>query len=107
MFKDIRSEIDKDTKPGIPNPEQAREAIQALEKLHTILHGLMQACRRARLTNNSLTARPIHNIENWNEEVEELMEVIGLLLDHETLNSVYKRSKYEREHGDIFNLSEV
>jgi hypothetical protein len=107
MFKDIRSEIDEDTKPGIPKPEQAREAIQALEKLHTILHELMKACKRARLRNNSLIAQPIHNIENWNEEVEELMEVIGLVLQHETVNSVYKRSKYEREHGDIFDLSEV
>jgi enoyl-[acyl-carrier-protein] reductase (NADH) len=108
MFKDIRKEMDKG---GIncdeTKPEQIKEVIQLLVKLHGILHGFLHACKVARLTNNSLTAQPIHNIENWNEEVAELMEIMGLLLHPEAVNSVYKRSKHEREHGEIFDLSEV
>ncbi|MGH9342657.1 MAG: hypothetical protein ACRD19_02690 [Terriglobia bacterium] len=107
MFKDIRKEMDKSVKRDDAKPGQVEEVIQALGKLHNILRGFLHACKLARLTNNSLTAQPIHNIENWNEEVAELMEIMGLLMHPEAINSVYKRSRHERERGEIFDLSEV
>ncbi len=106
LFKDIRAAIDN-KKPVAVRPEQVREAIQALEKLHSILGKLLHACKLARLTNNSLMAQSLHNIANWNEEVAELIEVVELSLKPEATNALFKRSKEERERGEIFDLSEV
>jgi hypothetical protein len=107
MFKDIRAAIDNKSKPKTVNPEQVREAIQALGKLHSVIARLLHASKLARLTNNSLMAQSLHNIANWNDEVAELIEVVGLSLNPEAVNSLYKRSQEERDRGEIFDLSEV
>jgi flagellar biosynthesis component FlhA len=107
MFKNVHTAIDKNAKPEAVSLEQLQESIQVLEKLHGVLANLLRACKLARLTNNSLMAQSLHNIANWNEEIAELMEVIRLSLNREMTDSLYKRSKEERERGDIFDLSEV
>ena len=107
MFKDVRASIDRSAKPEVINPEQIQAAIQALKKLHGVLTKLLHICKTTRLTNNSLMAQSLHNIANWNEEVAELIEVVQLSLDHEIMDSLYGRSKEERERGEIFDLSEV
>jgi hypothetical protein len=107
MFKDIHASIDRNPKPEAVNPEQVQEAMQLLEKLQSILARLLHVCKVARLTNNSLMAQSLHNIANWNEEVAELIEVMQLSLNREAIDFLYKRSKEERERGEIFDLSEV
>lgn len=107
MFKDIHAGINKNAKPEVVSPKQVEETIQVLEKLHGVLAKLLHVCKLARLTNNSLMAQSLHNIANWNEEVAELIEVIQISLNRELTDSLYKRSKEERERGEIFDLSEV
>ena len=107
MFKDIYAATNKNAKPEVVKPKQVQETIQLLEKLHSVLAKFLHVCKLARLTNNSLMAQSLHNIANWNEEVAELIEVIQLSLNREIADSLYKRSKEERERGDIFDLSEV
>jgi hypothetical protein len=108
FFKDIHNAMKK----GVPkaldsSPERIAEAAQSLRKLHAILNKFHQACKIARLTNNSLMAGHIHNINSYNEEVLELIELLDLSLHREVIDSIYNRAKRERESGEIFDLSEV
>jgi len=106
LFNELHAGINKSSKPEV-SPEQIKDAIEALEKLHSVLGKLLDLCELARLTNNSLMAQSVHNIANWNEEVAELIEVVQLSLNPEATESLYERSKEERERGDNFDLSEV
>jgi hypothetical protein len=108
LFKDLHKAMEKGVRNNdLAAPEKATEAIQALRKLHGLLHRFQHACKLARLTNHSLMAGYIHNIGTYNEEIEELIQLLELSLQPETVNSLYKRSKEERERGQIFDLSEV
>jgi hypothetical protein len=108
FFKEIHGAMKK----GVPkdldsSPEKISEAVQSLRKLHAILSKFQHACKIARLTNNSLMAGHIHNINNYNEEILELIELLDLSLHPEVIDSIYSRAKKERARGEIYNLSEV
>ena len=107
MFKDVHKALDEHKGSSLGTPAELQEAIQTISKLHSQVGRLLQASKRARLTNNSLTAQSLYNIANWNEEVADLLEAFELSANPEAINAIYKRSKEERERGDIFDLSEV
>ncbi|MGO8785864.1 MAG: hypothetical protein ACLQVL_00590 [Terriglobia bacterium] len=108
LFKDIHTAMKKGVSKDIDSsPESIAEAAQSLRKLHAILNKFQQACKIARLSNNSLMAGHIHNINNYNEEILELIELIDLSLHPAVIDSIYSRAKRERERGEIFDLSEV
>ncbi len=105
-------EIHKAIEKGMPKgrevtPENIAEACESLYKLHSILEKFHEACKRARLTNNSLMAGAIRSINNYNDEVLELSDLLKLSLQPEVIKSIYNRAKIERERGEIFDLSEV
>ncbi len=108
LFKVLHKAMEKGVRINdLADPEKAAEAIRTLRKLHGLLHGFQHACKLARLTNYSLMAGYIHSIGNYNEEIEELIQLLELSLQPKIVNSLYKRSKQERERGEIFDLSEV
>jgi hypothetical protein len=88
-------------------PESIAEACESLHKLHGLLEKFLEACKRARLTNNSLMAGAIRNINNYNDEILELSDLLKLSLQPEVVKSIYNRAKAEKERGEIFDLSEV
>ncbi len=108
FFKDIHAVMKKGVPKDIDSrPERIAEAVQGLQKLHAILDRFHQSCKIARLTNNSLFAGHIHNINRYNDEVLELIELFELSLHPEVIDSIYNRAKREKARGEIFDVSEV
>jgi hypothetical protein len=108
MFTEIHKAIEKGMPKGRDvTPESIAEACESLHKLHGLLEKFLEACKRARLTNNSLMAGAIRNINNYNDEILELSDLLKLSLQPEVVKSIYNRAKAEKERGEIFDLSEV
>lgn len=108
LFEEIQKAMKKGVSKGVaPRPENVAEALQSLKKLHRILDKFDNACKVARLTNNSLMAGHIYSINKYNDEILELIELIQLSQQPEVVNSIYDRAKREREQGEVFDLSEV
>lgn len=89
-------------------PERIRKAAESLRTLHASLDRIYKASKRAGLTNNSLTARSLRNIGEWNEQVLELGELLDLTTEHQdVLNSIFERASKEKERGEVYDLSQA
>jgi hypothetical protein len=108
LFTEIRKAIEEGTPKGHGvTLEHIVEISESLGKLHEILDKFHEACRRSRLTNNSLVAGSIKSINNYKDEVLELSELLDLSRQPEVVKSIYNRAKAEKERGELFDLSEV
>ncbi|MGD1101783.1 MAG: hypothetical protein ABSA59_06915 [Terriglobia bacterium] len=108
LFKELYARLEGRIRDdGSITPEQVQDAIHSLLKLHGLLEILFEVGRRSRLTNNSLTAGLLNSIHVYSEEMLELAQVVELARDKNHLNAIYERASKEREHGDVFDVSQV
>jgi hypothetical protein len=113
ILRDFFSEIRKAVEHGVPKdqppvtPERMRDIVQDLRKLHKTIGKIYSACKLTGLTNNSLTAGPLHSIYNYNEDILELAQMLELSQQPETIQSIYDRADVEKERGDIYDVSEI
>jgi len=89
------------------DPEKVREGIITLRRLHRTIHTIIEASKHIGLTNNSLTAGPLRNIEYWGEEVIELADLAELTQSEDVIQSIYDRAAQEKERGELYDLDQV
>jgi hypothetical protein len=109
LFEEIykgleRSELSKIR--GV-TPELVTSASEVLFQLNRILATVYEACKQARLTNNSLTAGTLRSINERNEEILELADLLKLSLEPDVIESIHARARKEKKRGDVFDLSQV
>lgn len=108
FFKDMHAVMKKGApKDTDTSPERLAEAVQGLQKLHSMLNRFHQAFKLARLTNNSLLAAHLDSINKHNENLVELLELLELSAQPDVIDSIYNRAHREKSRGEIFDLSEV
>lgn len=93
--------------PSAINADQVREGLATLRRLHRLIDTIIKASKHIGLSNNSLTAGSLRNIEHWGEEIIELVEVIELSQNEEVLSSIYRRAEQEKERGELYDISQV
>jgi hypothetical protein len=89
------------------DPEKVREGIITLRRLHRTIHTIIKASKHIGLTNNSLTAGPLRNIEHWGEEIIELADLAELTQSEDVMQSIYDRAAHEKERGELYDLNQV
>ena len=89
------------------DPEKVREGIITLRRLHRTIHTIVKASKHIGLTNNSLTAGPLRNIEHWGEEIIELADLADLTQSEDVIRSIYDRAAQEKEQGELYDLGQV
>ena len=89
------------------DPEKVREGIITLRRLHRTLETIPKAAKHIGLTNNSLTAGSLQNIEHWGEEIIELADLAELTQSEEVIQSIYDRAAQEKERGELYDLGQV
>jgi len=89
------------------DPEKVREGIITLRRLHRTLETIAKAAKHIGLTNNSLTAGSLQNIEHWGEEIIELADLAELTQSEEVIQSIYDRAAQEKERGELYDLGQV
>jgi hypothetical protein len=89
------------------DPDRVREAIVTLRRLYLTLDAIVKASKHIGLTNNSLTASSLRNIQHWGEEIMELVELVELSQNEELLSSIYARAAQEKERGELYDISQV
>jgi hypothetical protein len=108
FLSEVHKAIEKGEHPdGDITPERIREAEQALRKLHEKIKGLYIACKRAGLTNNTLTAGQLHTMAEYADTILELAELLELSLTPDLIQAIYDRAQAERESGEVFELNQV
>jgi hypothetical protein len=89
------------------DPEKVREGIITLRRLYRTIHTIIKASKHIGLTNNSLTAGPLRNIEHWGEEIIELADLAELTQSEDVIQSIYDRAAQEKERGELYDLGQV
>ena len=108
FFHEIHKGIKRgQSKRSDATPEQVLDASDTLLKMHSTITRLYEACKRSRLTNHSLMAGTLRNINEYNEEVLELSSLLRLSIQPEVVEAIYNRAREEQERGEVFDLSEV
>lgn len=89
------------------DPEKVREGIITLRRLNRTLDTIIIASKHIGLTNNSLTAGSLSNIEHWREELVELADLAELTYSEGVIQSIFDRAAQEKERGELYDLDQV
>lgn len=107
FFRESVYKVIETPPPVSVDPDQLREGIVNLRRLYRTIETIVKASKHIGLTNNSLTAGSLRNIQHWGEEIIELVELVELNQNEEVLRSIYDRAARERERGELYDLSQV
>lgn len=107
VYGAIEGKIPTDANAEAATPERVRETIDNIERLGRMLEYMHELLRRARLTNNSLTAGQLNSVQRHVEELKDLADWFEASLHSEENNAAFDRAKQERERGPIYDISEV
>jgi hypothetical protein len=88
-------------------PKRLRDAADQLENLFHTLDYIYEGCRRAGLTNNSLTAASVNSIHRQSEELAVLADWCAVLSQPDEVDVIFERAKDQRENGELLGFSQV
>lgn len=89
---------------GESSPFQTQNVIENLAHISRMLDYTSEMMKRARLTNNSLTAGALKKLQDNGESIKDLLDWFDAASKPEELQKVFNRAKEERESGDLVDL---
>jgi hypothetical protein len=107
----VNSAMNGELKPN-PNaetitPETLRSNADNFEQLYRTLDYIVEASRRAGLTNNSLTSASVRGLQKNLDAIGNLADWFDLASQPEVINQIFETAKQERERGDLIDLARV
>lgn len=97
--------VDPDVEPM--TPQKLQEMIDNLAHICRMVDYFHESMRRARLTNNSLTAGSIRKLQANNERLKDLVDWLDACAKPDELESVFTRAKQERDRGELYDLTQA
>jgi NADPH:quinone reductase-like Zn-dependent oxidoreductase len=88
-------------------PQRLHEVADNVDRLARMLEYLCEQMKRARLTNNSLTAGSLYGIQKRVEEIKDVADWFETAAQSDEVNAVFDRAQGEKERGEVFDLSQV
>jgi len=88
-------------------PETLRSNADNFEQLYRTLDYIVEASRRAGLTNNSLTSASVRGLQKNLDAIGNLADWFDLASQPEAVNQIFETAKQERERGDLIDLARV
>lgn len=86
-------------------PQRLQEMIDSLSHVCRMVDYFYESMRRARLTNNSLTAGSMRNLQLNSERLKDFVDWLDAVAKPDDLDSIFNRAKQERDHGELYDLS--
>jgi hypothetical protein len=68
---------------------------------------IYESARRARLTNNSITAGHLASLRKHGEEALDIANWLETVADSEYVKKVFDRAEKEKDSGEVYDLSQV
>lgn len=100
----MEGKIAPDPKSEPVTPERLRAMADNLEHLHRTIEYVFESLRRARLTNNSLTAGSLLSIRKHGEAIVDLADWFELAASPTEIADVFNRAKQQKERGELVDL---
>jgi hypothetical protein len=88
-------------------PEAMRTTADNLEQIHRTIRYILELSRRARLTNNSLTAGSLTSLARHSDELLDFADWLETVADPKGVKGVFERAKRERDIGEVYDISQV
>lgn len=88
-------------------PQSMRTTAENLEHVYRTIQYVGEISRRARLTNNSLTAGSLNSLVRRSEELLDFADWIEMMADPKGVKETFDRAKEERDRGEIYDMSSV
>jgi hypothetical protein len=95
------------TSNELPTPERMSSVSDNLGHTYRIIDYICELSRRAKLTNNSLTAGQLKTLHKHGEELLDLVDWVETLANPKALDAVFARAQREKESGEVYDLSQV
>ena len=89
------------------NAQRLHEAAENVDRLARTLEYMCEQMKRARLTNNSLTAGSLNAIRKRVGEITDVADWFETAAQSEEVNAMFVRAQGEKERGDVYDLSQV
>lgn len=107
---DLLREVESGKKPLVSKderiyPQQFQNVVDNLDHVTRMIDYLYEMMRRARLTNNSLTATGLRTLHSYNEPLKDLVDWLDALAKTEQIEAIFGRAKRERKRGELFALA--
>ncbi len=93
--------------PESVTPERMKTVADNLEHVYRIIDYIYESSKRARLTNNSLTAGSLSSLRHHGEELLDIADWFELMADPKQFSGDFERAKQEKELGELYDLSQV
>lgn len=93
--------------PEPTTPERMRITADNMENVHRMIEYIYELGKRARLTNNSLTAGSLESLRRNGEELLDFADWLELMADPNQHKSVFERAEQEKESGEMYDLTQV
>ncbi len=87
--------------------EQMLTTADTFDYCHRAVEYIYEGARRARLTNNSLTAGNLASLRKRGEELLDIAVWLETIADEEFVKTTFDRAELEKESGEIYDLSQV
>jgi hypothetical protein len=97
--------VPQPTEPSTPHA--MRTTADNFEQIHRMLQYIGELGRRARLTNNSLTAGSLKSLLRHSEELLDFADWLETVADPKGVKGVFERAKQERDKGEVYDLTHV
>jgi len=88
-------------------PQTLRSNADNFEQMYRTLDYILECSRRARLTNNSLTAAHIRSLQRHVEPLANLADWFDLASQPEAVGRIFEKARKERENGELTDLAQV
>jgi hypothetical protein len=88
-------------------PQKLRELADTVDYMVRVMEYQYESMRRARLTNNSLTAGALKMFQSNLDPLKDLADWIDVAAKPEDLDAIFARSKAEMERGEVYEVKRV
>jgi hypothetical protein len=88
-------------------PQRMKTVADNLEHIYRIIEYIYESAKRARLTNNSLTAGSLNSLRRHGEELLDIADWLELMADPKQFKDAFERAEQEKELGETYDLSQV
>jgi hypothetical protein len=89
------------------SPEAMRTTADNLEHICRTIQYIVELSRRARLTNNSLTAGSLNSLSRRADELLDFADWLETIANPKEFKTAFERAKGERARGEVYELSQV
>ncbi len=88
-------------------PERGQNAVRMLRDLSNAMDEIYDKAKWHGLTNYSLVAGSFLKLQGQAERILEIADWLELILEPESIESLFDRARAEQEQGEVYNLSQV